>query len=66
MSANEPISQQVQKHRKTWQELWYAMAKGDPIAYKEVKSMDIMEFYPFFDKWRVQMKNEQKNKKNGR
>lgn len=66
MSANEPISQQIQKHRQTWQELWYAMAKGDPLAYKEVRSMQVMEFYPFFNKWRDKLKQDQKSNKNGR
>lgn len=45
-------------HRKTWQELWWNMAKGDVTAYREIKKMDVFEFWTFFDKWRERTQQE--------
>lgn len=59
MSANtEPIHVQMISHRKTWQELWWNMAKGDVTAYREIKKMDVFEFWAFFDKWRERTQQE--------
>lgn len=71
MSASQrPIHAQIIEHRKVWQDLWWGMAGGDATAYREIKKMDVLEFYSFFDKWRE--KNERdaeiikKRNQNGR
>lgn len=61
MSANavsKPLHTQIVEHRKMWQELWWNMAKGDVTAYREIKKMDVFEFWAFFDKWREQNDRE--------
>ena len=47
-----PIQSQIHEHRAMWQELWWNMANGEAMAYREIKRMDVFEFYSFFDKWR--------------
>lgn len=34
------------------------MAKGDVTAYREIKKMDVFEFWAFFDKWRERTQQE--------
>jgi hypothetical protein len=45
-------------HRKMWQELWWKMADGNVTGYREIKRMDVMEFWGFFDRWRDRTKQE--------
>lgn len=48
----------INEHKNTWQELWWNMAEGEVTAYREIKKMDVFEFYSFFDKWREKNKRE--------
>lgn len=59
MSAIEvPLQAKILEHRKVWQELWWGMAAGDVTSYREIKKMDVLEFYSFFDKWREKNERE--------
>lgn len=48
------------------------MSKGDVTSYRDIKKMDVFEFWTFFDKWReknerdreaAQKQNEQNKKR---
>lgn len=58
MSAHKPIHQQTAEHRKMWQELWWRMADGEIGGYREIKKLDVMEFWSFFDRWRDKNQKE--------
>lgn len=63
-----PTKNQIEKHRKIWNDLIYNMADGDITRINEIKRMDAkLEFWQFFDNWREkqQQKLEQlrKNKR---
>lgn len=73
MSAGTvPKMQEIAEHRKTWRDLWLNMADGDPVKYKEIKSMDaIKEFWGYYEFWKkkqerliAQMKQNQANQAN--
>lgn len=58
MSAEKPLIIQIADHRKMWQELWWNMAEGDITGYREIKKLDVFEFWGFFDKWRERNQKE--------
>ena len=41
-----------------WHELWWNMSNGDVTAYRDIKKMDVFEFWTFFDKWRERNERE--------
>lgn len=42
------------------------MAKGDVSNYKEIKKMDVMEFWTFFDKWKETIARENERNQNNK
>jgi len=43
------------------------MADGNALVMKEIKSMDVVEFYLFYDQWIEKIKKQnQKTQQNGR
>lgn len=69
MSAVSTIIEDIKKIKNVWQKLLWEMANGDVKAYKELKSMDVFEFYPFLDNWKARQehkRNQIKQKNNGR
>lgn len=58
MSAIEPITTQISKYNHDWEDLFWAMAKGDVLAYKEIKKMNVLNFWGFFDRWKKEQEAE--------
>lgn len=66
MSADRPIVIETIEHKKRWEDLWWNMSNGDILAYKEIKKMDVFDFWSFFDRWRAKQKEEVKTLKKNR
>ena len=67
-----PLTREIEEHRKTWRDLWFNMADGDPLRYNEIRRMDaIKEFWTYYDFWKkrqemkiAQMRKQQQNQSN--
>lgn len=60
MSA-EPTVVHVLKHRNEWEDLWWLLAENDVLKYKEIKRLEIVQFYNFLERWKEAMKKKIQN-----
>lgn len=46
-----------------WREIWLKMAGGKIVEYNTIKGMDVIEFWPLYDIWKMEIQKNKNNKK---
>ena len=53
-----PYEVEVFEHRKQWEDLWWVLADNDIIKLKEIKGLEVVQFYNFLARWKETMKKK--------
>jgi hypothetical protein len=65
-SKPKPLFIQLLEIKKSWRELWFAMADGSKAEYDRIKATDVTEFWYIFDAWKERIDAQKQAARNSR
>ena len=60
----KPNVQQVIEHRQQWNDLFWLISETDVTKFKEIKRLEVAQFFLFLEKWKEMIENKLKQIKN--
>lgn len=54
---------EVFEHRKDWEDLFWILAENDIVKFKEIRRLEVVQFYSFLERWKEIMRKKMENAK---
>jgi hypothetical protein len=59
----KPNVEQIIEHRIAWNDLFWMIAENDVLKYKEIKKLEVAQFFTFLEKWKEMIEEKIKQAK---